>query len=286
MSKEILFRTNLQLFAEGGDGGAADNGAPAMPTEGVSAQDANAQTEPARDLDAEFEALIKGDFKDTYNKRMQDTVQKRLKSSKETVDKYNSLSPVLEMLGQKYGVDASDADALNNAILEDTSFYEDEAMERGISVEQLKEIKKMERENAEFRKMLEAREEEERVHRNIAKWMEQAEEAKKIYPGLDLQTELNNPDFIKMCESGIDVGTAYFALHSRELVPQAMQFAAKTAAQNTTNKIKSNGLRPTENGLKNNASATVTTDVRNMSKEKRAEIIQRVMNGEKITFRN
>lgn len=158
-------RINLQLFAEGGaEGGMGSEGASGV-NSGVPYHDGDLsgvtygkQTQPQsvspEDRTARFEELIKGEYKDLYDARMSDTIQKRLKSSKETVDKYNALAPTLDLLGRKYGVDASDINALNKAIEEDDSYYEDEALERGISVEQLKEIRKMERENAELKRQM------------------------------------------------------------------------------------------------------------------------------------
>ena len=304
-------RINLQLFADGGDGGSgtgADGangvtaGVPSLQTKGAKnplanvkygiqeeVQTANApQTDDGNvateDRNAKFEALIKGEFKDLYDAKMQDTIQKRLKGSKETVDKYNELAPTLEMLAKKYGVDASDIKALNKAIEEDDSYYEEEAMEKGISVDQLKAVKKMERENAELKRQMQDRTNRERAERDVAEWMEQAKVAKKSFPNLDLGEELKNPQFIKLLQDGVGVETAYFAMHHRELVPQAMQYTAKAVEQKLTNKVIANGARPTENGVASQASAIVKSDVSQLSKADRAEIIRRVARGEKIKF--
>jgi hypothetical protein len=309
-------RINLQLFAEGGDGGSgtgADGangvtaGVPSLPTKGAKnpladvkygiqedAQTANVQsksedngTVATEDRNARFETLIKGEFKDLYDARVQDTIQKRFKETKETketVAKYNELTPVLEMLAKKHGVDASDIKALTKAIEEDDSYYEEEAMEKGISVEQLKAVKKMERENAELKKQVEDRNNRERAERDVAEWMKQAEDAKRSFPNLDLGEELKNPQFINLLQSGVGVETAYFAMHHRELVPQAMQYTAKAVEQKLTNKVIANGARPTENGIKSQSSVIVKSDVSQLSKADRAEIIRRVARGEKIKF--
>jgi LysM repeat protein len=306
-------RINLQLFAEGGDVGSgtgADGangvtaGVPSLPTKGAKnpladvkygiqedAQTANVQsksedngTVATEDRNAKFEALIKGEFKDLYDARVQDTIQKRLKGTKETVDKYNELTPTLEMLARKYGVDVSDIKALNKAIEDDDAYYEEEAMEKGISVEQLKNVRKMERENAELRKQMEEQNNRERAERDVAEWMKQAEAAKHSFPNLDLGEELKNPQFINLLQSGVGVETAYFAMHHRELVPQAMQYTAKAVEQKLTNKVIANGARPTENGIKSQSSVIVKSDVSQLSKADRAEIIRRVARGEKIKF--
>ena len=186
---------SLQVFAEGagaGDGGTAQGqGA----TAGVASQQkavsnplanvkygiqedaapvAEVQAEPTAvvDRNAEFEKLIKGEYKDLYDAKMQDTIQKRLKSSKETVDKYNALAPTLEMLAKKYGVDAGDIESLNKAIQEDDSYYEEEALEKNMSVQQLKEIKKMERENADLKRQMAEQSRQENANKLYAKWMQ------------------------------------------------------------------------------------------------------------------
>ena len=306
-----IYLIDLQLFAEGGtsgDGGTADgtadNGEPATPTtKGVKnpladvkygkqeVQAATVQTDDTaakdsvtQDREAKFNELIKGEYKDLYDAKMQETVQKRLKKTKETVDKYNALSPMLEMLARKYGIDASDVEGLNKAIEEDDSYYEQEAMEKGITVEQLKTVRKMERENAELRRQMEDRAAQDQAERDVAKWMEEAKEAEKVFPGLDLRNELQNPQFIALMKDGIGLETAYFALHHRELVPKAMQYAEKKVAEQVTGNIIARGVRPIESGVSSQSSAVVKSDVSQLTKADRQEIIRRVARGEKIRF--
>ena len=312
MSNIKLFDSiDLQLFADGGTAGGDETtgvgaSVPDLQTSkgeknplanikyGIQsdAQTANVQNNNTADSgnvgqtdrNAEFERLIKGEYKDLYDARVQETIQKRLKSTKETVDRYNELTPTLDMLARKYGVDASDIKALNKAIEDDDAYYEDEALERGITVEQLKSIRKMERENAELKRQMQERANQAQAERDVAMWMKQANEAVKTFPGLDLGEELKNPQFVGLLKSGVDVGTAYFAIHNKELVPQAMQYTARQVEQKLTNKMIANGARPTENGSNSQSSAVVKSDVSQLSKEDRQEIIRRVARGEKIRF--
>lgn len=310
MENKILFPMilNLQLFAEGtgGDGGTGSEGAKgetataAVSQKGVKSNPlANVvygkqaeETSPTAevventtvDRNAQFEALIKGEYKDLYDARVQDTIQKRLKSTKETVDKYEALSPTLEILAKKYGVDATDIKALNKAIAEDDSYFEEEALEKGITVEQLKEIRKMERENAELKKQMEEKKRKETATQQYSEWMRQANEAKKIYPSLDLNAEAKNPQFLRLLNSGVDVGTAYAVIHRDEIMPAAMQYTAKTVEQKLTNKIIANGARPAENGNSSQSASVAKSDVSLLTKADRAEIARRVARGEKISF--
>ena len=303
--KSFIPMHSLQLFAEGaGDGGTAQG-------QGVTAGDASQQTKgvknPLADVkygiqeeaptaevqettatqpnpEAEFEKLIKGQYKAQYDARVQDTIQKRLKGTRETVDKYNALQPVLDILGKKHGVDATDVDALLKAIEEDDSYFEDEALEMGMTVEQLKKFKSMERENAELRRAQEEQQTQENANKIYAGWMQQAEETVKVYPSFNLEAEMQNPKFVDLLRSNIDVRTAYEVLHKDEIIPAAMQFTAKTVESKLAKKIAANGARPAENGMSSGSAAVVKSDVSQLSRADREEIRRRVARGEKIRF--
>ena len=314
-NKNYIPMLSLQIFAEGGAGaagGAGDGGtaqgqgvteAAALPqTKGEknnplaavkygiqedvapAAEVQQTITEAPTDLNAEFEKLIKGQYKEQYDARVQDTIQKRLKGYKETVDKYNALAPTLEILANKYGVDAADIEALNKAIQEDDTFFEEEALKRGMSVQDLKSIRKMERENADLKRQMQEQQTKEKADKLYAQWLQQEQDTKKVYPSFNMQAEMQNPRFVDLLKSNIDVKTAYEVLHKDEIIPAAMQFTAKTVEQKLTNKIIANGARPTENGMSSQGAAVVKSDVSQLSKADRAEIIRRVQRGEKIRF--
>jgi transposase-like protein len=319
MTKQFYFqKLNLQLFAEGsagtgGVGTGAEGATSVTETNAVSQSKKGVKSNPLAnvkygiqeeavqtadvqrnttatesvvkpDRNTEFENLIKGEYKDLYDARVQDTIQKRLKGTKETVDKYNALSPTLELLAKKYGVDANNIEALNKAIEEDDAYYEEEALEKGVTVEQLKEIKKIEKENAELKRQMQEKNAKEKGAQLYAQWMDQAEKAKGVYPSFDLRAEMQNPKFVDLLKANIDVRTAYEVIHKDDIIPAAMQFTAKTVEQKLTNKIIANGARPTENGISSQSGAVTKSDVSQLSKADRAEIIRRVQRGEKIRF--
>ena len=293
---------NLQLFAEGagaGDGGTAEGSGVTAPAAGVQKGVKNPladvkygiqeETAPAAevatpDRKAKFEELIKGEYKDLYDAKMQDTIQKRLKGHKDNETKLNALAPILEQMASKYGVDANDIEALAKAVDEDDSYYEQEAMDKGMTVKQLKEIKKMERENAALKAQMEEAQRQENGKKLYSQWMAQADETKKVYPSFDLQAEMQNSKFVDLLRSNIDVRTAYEVTHKDEIIAGAMQFTAKTVEQKVANKIAANGARPIENGMSSQSSSLVKSDVSQLSKADRAEIIRRVQRGEKIKF--
>ena len=310
--KHFYNTLNLQLFAEGGaaggDGAGGEGqgvtGAAAMPqTKGAKNPLANVQygvqqgeevpaaevqeQEPQAQIDrsAEFEKLIKGDYKEQFDAKVQDIVQKRLKSSKETVDKYNSLTPTLELLAKKYGVaDPTDIEALNKAIQNDNELYEEEALEQGMSVEKFKEFKQMQRDNAALKAKQDEIQRQENGRKLYESWMTQAEDAKKVYPSFDLRTEMQNEKFVDLLRSNIDVRTAYEVLHKDDIISGAMQYTAKTIESKIAKKIAANGARPSENGVGSQSAAVVKNDVTKLNKQDINEVMRRVASGERITF--
>lgn len=311
-----FLKLNLQLFAEGaGAGTGAEGTTGATETAAVSQKgvksnplanvkygiqpegnaqatdvqtkitDADGNTAQTVDRNAEFEKLIKGEYKDLYDAKMQDTIQRRLKGTKETVDKYNSLTPMFEKLSAKYGVDATDVDALMKAIDEDDSYYEQEALDRGISVDELKRVKNIERENAELNRQLKQQRDKENADRTVAEWIRQSEQVKSLYPSFNLEAELQNPKFVQLINApGVDVKSAFEIIHKDEIIGGAMQFAVKTAEKKLTAKVIANGARPSENGISSQGASVTKSDVSKLTSADIDEVKRKLARGEKITF--
>lgn len=287
----FLMTLNLQVFAEGGSG---DGGTGSAGTTGetgtaavsqTSVTDADGTTATPIDRKAEFEKLIKGEYKEEFDAWAQDTVKNRLKGHKETVAKLEALTPTLETLAKKYGVDSTDIDALNKAIEEDDTYYEEEALEKGVTVEQLKQFKKMEKENAELKKLRDEQNAKEAAEKKVAGWMEESKQVKAIYPQFDLRSELQNSKFAELLRvPGVDVRTAYELAHKDEIIAGAMQFTAKTVEKKIADKIAANGARPTENGLNSQSASLTKSDVSQLSKADILDIQRRVARGEKVSF--
>lgn len=308
----IIPVVSLQLFAEGAaDGGTAQGqgvtaGAASQQIAGVKAnpladvkygiqpqdsapaagvqETAEAQTDP----NAEFEKLIKGQYKQQYDARVQDTMRQRLKGKDSQIadltTKQKAVEPILELLGRRYGVDTGDIAALSRAIEADDSYFESAAEEHGMSVDQYRQFRAMERENAELKKAVQDRKDREQADRLYAQWNAQAQEAKGMYPGLDLKAELQNPKFLDLLRSNIDVKTAYEVIHKDEIIPAAMHIAAKNVESKLAKKIASGGTRPVENGVGSGSAAVVKSDVSKLSKNDIDEVMRRVARGERVTF--
>ena len=281
---------NLQMFADGGaeggaDAGIADSGVATTVTQ---ADDSQAETKATDRVS--FDDLIKGDYKEDFEAKLQSAMDKRFKSANKDKETVSKLAPVIAILGDKYGVDASDLskvdlDALTKAIMDDDSYYEDEAVKKGIPVKELKNLKKLERDNAILRQSLEERTKREQSEKAYAELVRQTDSVKTVYPAFDLNTEMKNPNFGRLVANGVPLQTAYEVVHKSEILPAAMQFAVQKTKENISKSIQSGMSRPTENGVNNSVGFTSKIDPGNLTPEQRADIRRRVLErGEKITF--
>ena len=221
-----------------------------------------------------------------YNKQMQAVVQSRLRTAKGAEESLGKLTPALELLARKHGLDPANIDyeALTKAISDDESYYEDKALEMGVSVETAKKIDQEERNTARQQRQEAQTLEQQKFQQHIMKLEQQAEAMKKVFPNFDLRTELRNPSFARMTSPnvGISVEDAYYAVHRNELQTAAMQVTAQKTAQKISNAIQAGSRRPNENGTSGQAPSVTTFDYRSMSPEQRKSLKDRIRSGEKI----
>lgn len=244
-------RLFLQLFAEGAVGNTGVNASDAG-VQGVKpSADSIAQESQTPDRNAEFLQLISGPFKDLYDARVQDIVQKRVKNHQKTLEQYKSMEPVLNRLAESLGVPPGDGEALC----------------RAMEARQAAQSPKQRRANAMAQ---------------YDGWIQQSEEAKQLFPGLELRQEVQNPRFLQLLDQGLHVQDAYLITHRDQILPAAMQYSAKAMEQKLANRIAANGVRPPETGMTTKGSPVTQADISHMSRAQRADIIRRVQQGEVI----
>lgn len=271
----------IDLFGEGG--GASGGAAAAAGGEGA-AQSQAAEGAQTIDRAAEFERMIKGDYREEYEKRFKQGLDRRFKETEALRQQTEAARPLMELLAGKYGVDAGDMDALVKAAEADESYYEQEAAEKGLSVQQLKEFKRMERENASLKAAAEERQRVERASQVQARWAQETEAMKAVYPNFDFAQESQNERFIGLLTRGVDVRTAYEVVHNDEIISGAMQFATQKATEKTVNNIRARGMRPDEGGLGTHPAGDGQLDVSKLTKQQRADMAKRALRGEEITL--
>lgn len=316
-----LFDLDLQLFDGDGGGSGAGAGAadgagmgqsvteqePALPAsprrkqrnplanvrygkqpEAVPQQTAQAgaqqETAPAADPDAEWKDIRNNRYKKQFDADVQAILQDRFKNRQDAEQQMATLAPAIEALAKKHGKDATDLAGIVAAITDDDSLYEEEAIERGLPVEVVKTMSKLQKDNDALQQRESQRQNEMLFQQHIQNLATQAEELKKTVPTFDLRAELQNPRFAAMTSpnGGVSVEDAYFALHHKEMQQGSMIYAAQQTQQKLAQSIQAGRTRPAENGMRTQPTADVRDDPSKWTKADRAEIRRRVAAGEKI----
>ena len=215
-----------------------------------------------------------------YNKQMQAVVQSRLRSAKSAEETLSKLTPALEVLARKHNLDMEnmDYDALTKAISDDNRYYEDKALEMGVSIETAKKVDQEERQTARQQREEARNLEQQKIQQHIMKLEEQGNALKAVFPQFDLRTELQNPAFARMTSPnvGISVEDAYYAVHRNEIQAASMQVAAQKTAENLSNAIQAGSRRPVENGTSAQAASVTKFDYRTASPEQREALKRRI----------
>ena len=208
-----------------------------------------------------------------YNKQMQAVVQSRLRSAKGAEEALQKMTPAFEVLARKHGLDPNNIDyeALAKKIDDDEQYYEDKALEMGVSIEEAKKLDQKQRNEIRQQRQEAMTLEQKKIQDHIMSLERQAEEMKKVFPKFDLRTELKNPVFARMTapNSGLTLEDAYYAIHRKELQTAAMQATANATRQQISNAIQANGRRPQENGTSGQAPSVTHFDYSKASKEQR-----------------
>ena len=219
-----------------------------------------------------------------YNGEMQKVVKaakEKLKTSAEALEK---LSPAIQLIAKKYGVDASDYDAVSKAVVDDDAYYEERAMELGVTTDVAKQLDKSE-------KMMRAAEEQQQKFINEQKLMEhigklnrQAIELQQKYPDFNLGKELNNPTFARLTapDLNLPLEDAYELVHREEIKENIRQAALKASIQQVSNAVQSNKNRPNDGVSKSSNASVQTFNYQNATKAQREALKARIRSGEKI----
>lgn len=224
------------------------------------------------------------EYKDIYTEDTQRIINRRFTETRNLQQRVDQYQPVIDMLMQRYNISGDDVGKLANAIENDNAIWADEAEEAGMSVEQYKKFKKLERENAALREAEDKQQQKQKAQEQMRTWFAEAESLKATYPDFDMQTECENPEFVKMLRNGIPVEHAYTVLHMDEIKAGIARNVAATTEKQVVDGIRAKGARPAENGTASQSAFIVKDDVSKLTKRDRAEAIRRASMGESITF--
>lgn len=277
---------HIQLFADG----AATAGADGVGTTADTNVDGATGTQDAKE--ESFDDLIKGRYKQDYQAKFDKALNKRMSKAnaqiQEFIDFRNKLTPALEKFAAKYGIkDSTDIDSIVSAIDNDNSIYEEIATERGVTVEQAKELMQAERiiRQDEIRQQQDAQKI--AFQNQMNAWRQEAEELKEYYPNFNFELESKNDKFREWLNRGMSVKDAYEHIHLPEFLSGAMGYAYNQCRQDIADTMRANANRPIENGTSQQQASNysgMSFDKLNQNQIK--ELLNAASLGEKIDEKN
>ena len=216
-----------------------------------------------------YQDLINGDYKEEHKAYMYKTIGDRLKKYKGMEENLGKHKAILDTVATKYGVNPEDEnflEVLAEKIEADDSYYEKYAMEHDISTEEARRIVTMERKAAQYDAQKEAMERQEQMRQQIMVLRQNAEKTKALFPDFDLDTEMKDERFRKLCAAtNGDTTAAFKACHHDEIISSTVQRVTKQVQNQTAQAVASNKARPIENGISSTAPSVVQHDFRNMN---------------------
>lgn len=261
---------------------------------GTAADASAAQTgagSPAGTAKPSFDELLRDpDYRRAYGEKVQAAVQGRFKKAQAAEERLQRAEHLFEKMGAKYGIKPGedgryDLDALDRASDADESYFQAEATERGIPVSEVRRMKELERDNADLQRRIADAEKQNTRRETYRKLLEGEAETKKLFPNFSLDAEMQNPEFQRLVlGAGVPVPIAFRVIHNDEIMPAAMQYAAKRSAADAASTIAAAGSRPRENAAKSSGGAANPLDPASLSPEQRRAIREAVKRGEKISF--
>ena len=203
---------------------------------------------------ADFENLIRGEYKQAFDQRVQKIIDKRFRDMRLMKEQAAKIKPILDALSEKYG--EADAEKLVRILKADAPHAETDRHDR--------------QKNAVMK---------------VMKWRADADEILRMNPDFDLEGEMKNSQFTSLLRAGVDMKTAYRAMHQDEILDSAVKYAAKKARDQTMKETRMHALRPEENGAGGRGGAKMAPlSVNNMTRAEREEIERRCARGEKVYF--
>lgn len=289
---------NLQLFADGGEGGegaAATGASPAdagqdyesrLRAKGVPegmiksrakkaapvAKEQPKQQDAAAENTVSHETLHETTWDEFFSKsenkdKMEEMMKERVKKYREAADSYEKAKNFHSIMAKKYNLDPENIDfeQLTEKALSDDSNFEEAALAEGKPVEEVRQ-----RAANDIKQQM--------AQAHVAKVTKQAEELKALYPDFDLNEWLSNPQFKKLIHPGVglSVRQAYEVMNSEAVQARQAQAVAQATMQKAANAIMSGSHRPPENGTGAKAASVTSINPRNMSRRERQEFIARV----------
>lgn len=261
---------------------AADDGTSQVGSdEGGDDPDSN---ELKEDIDAEFEELIKGKYKQQFDGRVHNIMQNRFKNAQDAKDVAAKWQGATAALAAMYGIDGTDPDALKDAIEKDDGLFSAQAEAQGLTPEQFRENLRLRMDAQTGRNMQEQMRIEAEKQATFQRWESEAAELTETFPNFDLAYELENEAFLDGLSRGLSVRDAFFVAHMDEIVAGSNAAAKSEATQKVVDNFNQRAARPAENGASHKPAVIRKTDPSKFTDADLDEIARRSRRGETIRF--
>lgn len=236
------------------------------------------------DIDAEFEELIKGKYKQQFDGRVHSIMQNRFKNAQDAKDVAAKWQGATAALAAMYGIDGTDPDALKDAIEKDDGLFSAQAEAQGLTPEQFRENLRLRMDAQTGRNMQEQMRIEAEKQATFQRWESEAAELTETFPNFDLAYELENEAFLDGLNRGLSVRDAFFVAHMDEIVAGSNAAAKSEATQKVVDNFNQRAARPAENGASHKPAVIRKTDPSKFTDADLDEIARRSRRGETIRF--
>lgn len=263
--KNLWYTLDLQLFGgEVADGAVGETGEKDDAVAGQNGAD-------TVDLESEFSQLINGKFKEQFTKKTQAIIDKRFKETKILEDYRNRVSPTIQRLMEKYGIEEGEEGKLAELLNENTAEKRGTENETDIDSEDSADDYK---EKRRFR-----------LKERVSSWVKESQSLKELYPDFDLRKELQNSQlFSQLVMGGAPVKAAFETVHRDEILSGAMAYTADKVREQVVKNIETKGRRPLENGISSESAVVTSVDVNSLTSKDILKILKQVENGANIKF--
>ena len=95
-------------------------------------------------------ASKKEEYKDLYKNDVHEHINRRFKDEKKLQEQLDSYTPLMSVLGMRYGLQEPTVPNVMEAIDQDNSFWEEQALKENMTVDQLKHMRKLEADNQQL----------------------------------------------------------------------------------------------------------------------------------------
>lgn len=261
------------------------------------------KNEPKQETKKTLAQLIEEDpdIKREYGEMTAKNVQKRYKTAEETEKAYaaakkklDSYGQMTEVLAHYYGLEADNADGVIDSVLKDNRFFKKDAALNGTSEDVERQKFNIERENRRLEKLTQAKKDakekaekqkisDEKRAMVYENWDKDIPILKQLYPGFDMDEEMQNPEFAEIAVQG-KLRQAYETVHREEIDAAMMKYAHDQAAAKLANSVAAGMSRPGEGAMSRESSPVYKSDPRYLTKADRKAIRAKVKKGERVIF--